>query len=154
MEARAMAANARTATARTKPAARKKTAATRPPRKTAVVAPDVETEEAFDEEDDNAAGAQEDEAEGRYVTAELVGEQVQILPPGVWRQSWNRLLNSGQIDAFAELVIHPDDFGLYEELDPTNEEFGEFIGEASEQAPESQGKSRGPNRSSRRTRRR
>lgn len=146
-----MAANARAATAR-KTATRKKTAATRPPRKTAVATPDVEPEEDFDESDD--AEAQEDEAEGRYVTATLVGEQVQILPPSVWRQSWNRLLNAGQIDAFAELVIHPDDFDLYEELDPTNEEFGEFIGEASEQAAESQGKSRGPNRSTRRMRRR
>jgi hypothetical protein len=144
-ETRAMAVNARTATAR------KKTT-TRPPRKTAAVAPDVEPEDAF--EDDEAAEAQEDEAEGHYVTAKLVGEDVQILPPSVWRQSWNRLLNSGQIDAFAKLVIHPADFEVYEELDPTNAEFGEFIGEASEQAVESQGKSRGPNRSTRRTRRR
>lgn len=149
-----MAANARTATARTKPAARKKTVAARPPRKTAVVVPDVEPEEDFDDEGDDAAEAQEDEAEGRYVTASLCGEKVQILPPGVWRQSWNRLLHSGLMDAFAELVLHPDDLDLYFELDPTNEEFGTFIGEASEQAPESQGKSRGPNRSSRRTRRR
>lgn len=149
-----MAANARTATARTKPAARKGAAVARPPRKTAAaVVPDVEPDEDYDDEDD-AAEAQEDEAEGRYVTAKLCGEQVQILPPGVWRQSWNRLLHAGLMDAFAELVLHPDDLELYFELDPTNEEFGTFVGEASEQAPESQGKSRGPNRSSSRTRRR
>ncbi|MGW2228284.1 hypothetical protein [Streptomyces formicae] len=140
-----MAANARTA-------ARKKTTA-RPPRKTTAPAPrDVEPEQDFDEDD--AAEAQEDEAEGRYLTAQLVGQEVRILPPAVWRQSWNRLLHAGLIDAFAELVIHPEDFELYEELDPTNEEFGEFIGEASEQAAESPGKSHGPNRSTRRTRRR
>ncbi|GAA1888429.1 hypothetical protein GCM10009837_07860 [Streptomyces durmitorensis] len=149
-----MAANARTATARTKPAARKKTAAARPPRKTDVVVPDVEPDEDYDDEDDDAAEAQESEALGGYVTARLRGEELRVLPPMVWRQSWNRLLNSGQIDAFAELAIHPDDFEVYEELDPTNGEFGEFIGEASEQAPESQGKSRGPNRSTRRMRRR
>ncbi|TGB13885.1 hypothetical protein E2651_07820 [Streptomyces sp. MZ04] len=112
----------------------------------------MEPEEDFD--DDDAAEAQEDEAEGHYVTAKLVGEDVQILPPSVWRQSWNRLLNSGQIDAFAELVIHPEDYERYEELDPTNAQFGEFIGEASEQVAEGPGKSRGPNRSTRRTRRR
>ncbi|WP_107409890.1 hypothetical protein [Streptomyces luteocolor] len=139
-----MAANARTA-------ARKKTTA-RPPRKTAAAAPDVEPEPDLDETE--AIEAQEAEAEGHYVTASLCGQDVQILPPTVWRQSWNRLLNSGQIDAFAELVINPDDLELYFELDPTNEEFGEFIGEASEQVAEGPGKSRGPNRSSRRTQRR
>lgn len=146
-----MAANARTATAKKTTA--RKTAATRPPHKTADVAPDVEPEEDFDDEDD-AAEAQESEALGRYVTATLCGEELQILPPTLWRQSWNRLLNNGQTDAFAELAIHPDDFDRYEELDCTNQEFGEFIGEASEQVVESQGKSHGPNRSSRRTRRR
>ncbi|MGW7087505.1 hypothetical protein ACWGH2_28970 [Streptomyces sp. NPDC054871] len=140
-----MAANARTA-------ARKKTTP-RPPRKAVpVAARDVEPEEDFD--DDGAHEAQEAEAEGRYVTAELVGEEVRILPPAVWRQSWNRLLHSGLMDDFAAHVLHPEDLDLYFELDPTNEEFGTFIGEASEQAPESQGKSRGPAPSSRRMRRR
>jgi hypothetical protein len=100
------------------------------------------------------AEAQEIEAEGRHVTATLCDEDIRIIPPGAWRQSWQRLLNQGQIDAFAELVIHPDDLDLYFELDPTNEEFGDFVGEAARAAGEPLGNSRGPAPSSRRTRRR
>ncbi|MGW4493740.1 hypothetical protein [Streptomyces sp. NPDC004376] len=100
------------------------------------------------------ADAQEIEAEGQYVTALLCDEEVRVIPPGAWRQSWMRLLNQGQFDAFADKVIHPDDLDVYEEIDPTNDEFGEFVNDASLQAGESLGKSRGPSRSQRRTRRR
>lgn len=140
-----MAANARTATAR------KKTT-TRPPRKTAAVAPDVEPEEGFDEDD--AAEAQESEAEGHYVTALLDGEEIRVVPPGAWRQSWQAQLAAGQFAAFAAKVLHPDDLDLYWEIDPTNDEFEAFVTDAAGQSGESQGKSRRPNRSSRRTRRR
>lgn len=108
----------------------------------------------FDEVEVSPAEAQEIEAVNKYVTAELCGEEVRIIPPGAWRQSWQRLLGQGQIDAFAEIVLHPDDFDLYLELDPTNEEFGELVGDAAERAGESLGKSSGPAPSSRRTRRR
>lgn len=101
-----------------------------------------------------AVQAQEAEAEGLYVTALLCGEELQVIPPGSWRQSQQRLLNQGQIDAFAELVIHPDDIERYYDLDPTNEEFGEFVADAAQQAGESLGKSPGSGRSSRRTPRR
>ncbi|AWT47529.1 hypothetical protein HXP45_01460 [Streptomyces actuosus] len=94
------------------------------------------------------------EATDGYVTALLCGEELRVIPPGQWRQSQQRLLNMGQIDAFAEAVIHPDDIDLYFELDPTNEEIGEFVADAAQQAGESLGKSRGPAPSSRRTRRR
>jgi len=104
------------------------------------------------------ADAQEIEAEGHYVTALLTtedgSEELRIIPPGAWKQSWQRLLNQGQIDAFVKTVVHPDDFDTYFELDPTNEEFGEFVAEAAQQAGESLGKSRGPAPSSRSTRRR
>ncbi|WP_206325912.1 MULTISPECIES: hypothetical protein [unclassified Streptomyces] len=102
----------------------------------------------------SADEAQEAEATGRHVTATLCGEDVRVIPPAAWRQSWQRLLNQGQIDAFAAIVLHEDDYELYLELDPTNEEFGDMIGEAAERAGESLGKSRGPATSSRRTRRR
>lgn len=101
-----------------------------------------------------AAEAQEIEAEYTYVTAELCGKSVRVIPPGDWRQSWQRMLNQGQVDAFAETVIHADDIDVYYELDPTNFAFGEFIADAAEQAGESLGKSHGPAASSRRTRRR
>lgn len=102
----------------------------------------------------SAADAQEIEAEGHYVTAELCGEEVQVVPPTVWRSSWQRMLNQGDLDGFAEKVLHPDDFELYLELDPTIVEFMEFTEEAARRSGESQGNSRGPAPSSRRTRRR
>lgn len=102
----------------------------------------------------SAAGAQEIEAVSKHVTALLCGEEVRIIPPGAWRQSWQRLAAQGQIDAFAQIVLHPDDYDLYIDIDPTNEEWGEFVSDAAEQAGEGLGNSRGPAPSSRRTRRR
>jgi hypothetical protein len=114
----------------------------------------VEPVEDFDEPDVTEADAQEIEANDRYVIGDLCGEEVRIIPPGAWKQSWRRLLMAGQIDDFADIVLHPDDYELYEELDPTNDEFGDLVNTASERAGESLGKSRGPAPSSRRTRRR
>jgi hypothetical protein len=127
-------------------------AAARPAASRRAAEPDVELEV-------TAADAQEIEAEGHHVTATLGGvddreEEVRIIPPGAWRQSWQRLLNTGQVDAFAKIVLHPDDYDLYLELDPTNEQFGEMVGEAAERAGESLGNSRGPAPSSRSMRRR
>jgi hypothetical protein len=140
-----MATNQRTTTSKKPRTAAR--AASRPPTRPA-------TEQDVDEVEVSAAEAQEIEADSPYVTAMLDGEELQVIPPGSWRQSWQRLLNMGQVDAFAEQVIHPDDLELFFEIDPTNAELGEFIEEASRQAGESLGKSRGPARSSRRTRRR
>jgi len=126
-------------------------AASRPPTTRTA---EVEPEEEYTEEPVSEAEAQELEATGNYVPALLCGEEVRIIPPGAWRQSWNRLLNAGQVDAFAEIALHPDDYDRYIEIDPTMEEFGEFVGDAAERAGESLGKSRGPAPSSRRTRRR
>jgi hypothetical protein len=130
-----------TTTSKPRPAAR---AASRPAR------PD----DSFDEPDTSPVDAQETEADGHYVTAELCGEELRIVPPAAWRLSWQRLLNSGQVDAFAEFVLHPDAVDLFVELDPTVEDFGAFVSDAAQQAGESLGKSRGPAPSSRRTRRR
>lgn len=103
----------------------------------------------------SAAEAQEVDADpNKYVTASLCGKPVRVIPPGAWRQSWQRALKMGDLDAFAAAVIHPDDLDLYDDLDPTNDEFGEFTQDAGELAGESLGKSGGPNRSSRRMRRR
>ena len=101
-----------------------------------------------------AADAQEIESEGHYVTAELCGEELRIIPPAAWRLSLQRLLTAGQVDTFAEKVLHPDDVDLFFELDPTAGEFQEFIADAGAQAGESLGKSSGPSRSGRPTRRR
>jgi hypothetical protein len=107
-----------------------------------------------EEPDVTPAEAQEIEAEGHYVTANLAGEDLRIIPPGAWRQSWQIALANGQFVYFAQQVMHPDDFDLYMEIDPTNDEFEEFIAEAARRAGESLGKSHGPAGSSRRTQRR
>ncbi|MFH8751127.1 hypothetical protein ACH4GK_31695 [Streptomyces rimosus] len=136
-----MAANSRSTTTR-------KTRTVRPP---AVTEP---VEEDYTDEEATAAEAQEIEAEGRYVTARLADEEIRVLPPGAWRQSWQASLAQGQFLAFAQNVVHPDDLDLYFDIDPTNDEFEAFVEEAARRSGESLGKSRGPNRSSRRTRRR
>ena len=133
-----MAANARTA-------ARKSTASRTPAARPRVAKPAEEV---------TAADAQEIEAEGHYVTSDLCGEELRIIPPSAWRLSMQRLVAAGQIDAFAEKVLHPDDIDLFFDLDPTAGEFQDFIADAGAQAGESLGKSSGPSRSGSRTRRR
>lgn len=124
------------------------------PRPTAVRVTE-EQEDDFEEET-SAAEAQELEADtdGHYVTATLAGEPIRIIPPGAWRQSWQTKLARGQFNAFAEEVVHPDDLDLYFDIDPTNDEFEQFVTDAANMSGESLGKSRGPSRSSRRTRKR
>ncbi|WP_069751566.1 hypothetical protein [Streptomyces sp. EN16] len=109
-----------------------------------------------DDFDDEAtpAEAQEIEAEGHFVTAMLADEEIRIVPPGAWRQSWQTALSNANFTFFAEQVVHPDDLDLYFEIDPTNDEFEAFVAEAARRGGESLGKSRGPAGSSRRTRRR
>jgi hypothetical protein len=149
MEARAVATQPRKTTTSSRKPRTAARAASRPVTSRTATEP-----EGLDEQDVTEAEAQEIEAEGHYVTADLCGEELRIIPPGAWRQSWHRLLNAGQFDSFAELVLHPDDVDAYFDIDPTNDEFSEFVGDAAEQSGESLGKSRGPVRSSRRTRRR
>ncbi|MGW5633949.1 hypothetical protein [Streptomyces sp. NPDC003832] len=121
-------------------------AASRPAASRRAAEPDV-AEEA------SASQAQEADADG-YVTALLCDEELQIMPPSLWRASWASLLAEGQVAAFVERTVHPDDLELFWEIDPTNAEFGEFIQDATRQGGESQGNSRGPAASPRRTRRR
>jgi len=113
--------------------------------------PDVEPDEDVEV---SAADAQEIEAEGHYVTAELCGEEVQIIPPSAWRSSWQRMLNQGNFDGFAEKIFHPEDYDYYLEVDPTIVEFMQFVEDAAARVGESLGNSRGPATSSRRTRKR
>jgi hypothetical protein len=131
---------------------RRTTTPARPARSPRELAPTNREPEEVEEVD--AAEAQEIEAEGHYVTAELDGEELRIVPPGAWRQSWQKALAQGQFDFFAEQVIHPDDLDFYFEIDPTNDQFEAFVSEAASRSGESLGKSRGPAPSGRRTRRR
>lgn len=124
-------------------------AATRPARREE---PDAERE--VEETEVSPAEAQEIEVEHKYITVELCGEEVQIVPPSVWRSSWQRMLNQGDFDGFAEKIFSPEDFEFYLELDPTIVEFMEFTQEAAARVGEPLGNSRGPAPSSKRTRRR
>lgn len=100
------------------------------------------------------AEAQEIEASGHYVTAELCGKTMEVVPSGAWKQSTMRMLRSGDIDAFMDRVLSPDSYDLYLDLDPSNDEVGEFVEAAGDAAGEPVGKSSGPKASPRRTRRR
>lgn len=130
-----MAANRSVSTARTSPKSR--------PARTAAPVEKV-----------GAAEAQEIEADGHYLTVQLCGSEVEIIPSGAWRQSSMRKLRAGNVDGFMEDVLSPESYVLYEEIDPTNEEFNSFMESASEAAGESLGKSGGPRASSRTMRRR
>ncbi|MGW1015574.1 hypothetical protein [Streptomyces niveus] len=136
-------------------ATNRKPSTSRPTRTPRELAPAVREPETADYDDEaDAAEAQQLEAEGHYVTATLAGEEVRVVPPGAWRQSWQVALAQGNFAAFAENVMHPDDLDLYWEIDPTNDEFEAFVSDAANRSGESLGKSRGPANSSRRTRRR
>ncbi|GGV45591.1 hypothetical protein [Streptomyces spectabilis] len=110
----------------------------------------MEREQELEEPEVTAFEAQEIEAEGHYVTALLCGEEVRIVPPDAWRMSWHRMLTQGYIDTFARKVLHPDDFDFFIEIDPTNEEFQNFIADAGDRSGEGLGKSVAPSRSGRR----
>ena len=140
-------------TARKSTAAGKAEPAARAASRSATTRRAVEPEE-FDEPDVTETEAQEIEAAGHYVTVELGGEEVQVIPPAAWRTSWQRMLRQGDLDGFAQKVLAPEDYEFYLELDPTLEEFMEFTEEAATRSGEGSGKSSGPAPSSRRTRRR
>ncbi|MGW6946193.1 hypothetical protein ACWGHD_04620 [Streptomyces xanthophaeus] len=105
-------------------------------------------------EETTPAEAQEDEANGHYVTADLCGKTLEIIPSGAWRQSSMRLLKQNEMDDFFADVLSPDSYELYLDLDPTNDELGQFLDAAGSASGEPVGKSSGPNRSQRRTRKR
>ncbi|MGY1439536.1 hypothetical protein [Streptomyces reniochalinae] len=100
------------------------------------------------------AEAQEAEATGHYVTAELCGKEVEVVPAGAWRQSAMRMLREGDFDAFFGAVMSPDSYELYLDLDPTNDEINDFMEMIGDRSGETLGKSSGRRPSSRNTRRR
>lgn len=108
-----------------------------------------------------AAKAQETEAEvdEGYVTVPLAGydgvtKDVRALPATRWRASALRALNQADFDGFFEVVLHEDDFEIYQDLDPTTEGVGRFAEAAAAAGGEDLGKSSGRRPSSRSTRRR
>lgn len=114
--------------------------------------PDVD--DAYDGEDlEPAAREQRAEATGRHITVDLCGEEIRVIPAGAWRVSSQRKLTRGDLDGFMQSVLHEDDYDLYVDLDPTADEFNDFV-VAAQEASGGQGKSHGPRPSSRPTRKR
>ncbi|MEU5424237.1 hypothetical protein AB0H73_01320 [Streptomyces olivoreticuli] len=97
---------------------------------------------------------QETDAATGYVTVELAGFQVRALPSQRWRASTLRALNSGDLDRFAEGVLHPDDVDAWYDGDPTQDEIGAWVAQVAEAGGETLGKSSGPRASSKITRKR
>lgn len=106
------------------------------------------------------ADAQETEANlGEYVLVRMDGyedaaKDVRALPATRWRASALRALNAGDMDLFMSLILHEDDYALYEELDPNTEQIGAFAERVGTASGEALGKSSGPRGSSRTTRKR
>lgn len=103
--------------------------------------------------DITAAEAQELEATTDHVAAELNGHEIRVLLPTKWRMSCLRALRAGDVDTWAEGVIHADDLGDFVDADPTLEEVGEFAARAMSATGEAPGKSGRPSTSTRGTRR-
>ncbi|WP_435246333.1 hypothetical protein [Streptomyces sp. NRRL F-5630] len=100
-----------------------------------------------------AAEAQEADATGHYISAELCGETVEMVPGGAWRQSAMRALRDGDFDRFFESVMSPASYERYLDLDPTNDEVAELM-ETAGASGEAAGKTSGPRQSPRPTRKR
>jgi hypothetical protein len=110
----------------------------------------------------DSARAQEQEAEaeldGGYVTVPLAGfdgvtKDVRTLPANRWRASALRALRQGDIDGFMELVLHEDDYDIYEDLDPDQDAIGHFAEASARAVGDDLGKSSGRSRSGSSTRR-
>lgn len=89
------------------------------------------------------------EADGDYIPVPLGDTEIRVKPQRKWRMSHMRLLNAGDLDGWAEGVIHPDDVDAFFDVDPDMEEFQAFAEEAARRAGDSLGKSSGRSRSSR-----
>ncbi|WP_372344753.1 hypothetical protein [Streptomyces sp. KL116D] len=108
----------------------------------------------------DAARAQEQEAEAGddYVTVPLAGydgvtKDVRTLPANRWRASAMRALRQGDVDGFMDLILHEDDYGIYEDLDPDQDAIGHFAEAAARATGDDLGKSSGRSRSGSSTRR-
>ncbi|MCA6090944.1 hypothetical protein LE181_01985 [Streptomyces sp. SCA3-4] len=103
---------------------------------------------------DRATAGQETDATTGYVPVELAGYPVRALPSQRWRASHLRALNAGDLDRFAESVLHPDDVDAWYEGDPTQDEIGEWVARVAEASGEALGKSSGRTGSSKSMRKR
>ncbi|MEV4739791.1 hypothetical protein [Streptomyces sp. NPDC049555] len=103
---------------------------------------------------DSTKGQEVDAADTGYITVELAGYPVRALVSQQWRASHLRALNAGDLDRFAEGVLHPDDVDAWYAADPTQDEIGAWVREVAEAGGEALGKSSGRPASSKITRKR
>lgn len=94
------------------------------------------------------------EAAGEYVAVPVGDTEARVKPQRDWRMSDMRLLNQGDLDSWAESVIHPDDLDDFMALDITMGEFQRFAEDAARLAGDGLGKSSRRSASSRSTRKR
>ncbi|MFD8315895.1 hypothetical protein [Kitasatospora purpeofusca] len=100
------------------------------------------------------ADAQEIEATANYVSVELDGQALRVLPVGQWRPSFLRALRTADFDTWAALALHPEDVEVFVDLDATMDQIGDFTSRAMTAAGEAPGKSGARTKSSRSTRKR
>ncbi|GGX63192.1 hypothetical protein [Streptomyces hiroshimensis] len=103
---------------------------------------------------DATTGQETDAADTGYVPVELAGYPVRALVSQRWRASHLRALNAGDLDRFAEGVLHPDDVDAWYAADPTQDEIGDWVRAVAEASGEALGKSSGRPASSKITRKR
>lgn len=101
-----------------------------------------------------ALGQEADAVPDGYVRADLSGHPVHALSAQRWRASHLRALTAGDLDTFAEGVLHPDDVHVWYEADPTQDEIGAWVSAVAAAGGEALGKSSGRTASSTRTARR
>lgn len=100
------------------------------------------------------AEKQEIEASGEYVAVPVGDMEARVKPQRDWRMSDMRLLHAGDLDGWAESVIHPADIEDFMALDITMGEFQQFSEDAARLAGDGLGKSSRRSGSSRNTRKR
>lgn len=68
-----------------------------------------------------------EESAGKWFAAEVGGHTVRVSNPKTWRASTMAQVNRGDILGFAQKVMHPDDYQVFVDVDPTLEETGALV---------------------------
>lgn len=96
----------------------------------------------------------EREVTGDLIPGDLAGRTVYVPPVKRWRSSGLKALRDGDMEGWAQSVLDDDGWAVWEEVDPTLEEIGEFFESVSPGLGTDQGNSRASRRSLRNSNRR
>lgn len=80
----------------------------------------------------------------------LCGQEIEILPVQQWRSSAMKALKEGDLDLWAERCLSDDGLDVWEELDPTFAEIGEFFASFSDEMAAAESQQPQSNRATRR----